>query len=388
MVEALELEVELRKLVLHGQVGRVRLHRALVIVHGLSVVVRCYERAADLARQGRVLAVLPVERALECLDRLLRLLDLHESLPEHHVGLHVGVLLHQIEVAARVHRLVVAMLEVDVGHRHLCAHVVGRVARDGAEHAQAALDVPAAQRELAIGDHHAHLLGRARELVESVLDDLGRLWDLAQLRPRLGEEEVDGDPFREGHVGAPLAPGLAHPWYLHAVLEDLQRLVLLHVVQQHLGFDDAIRRGVPRREVLRGGLVEALPRQLGLVLEQVDLSHEYVRLREVPVDAEDVGDCPGRVVHVTSQVVCPGEEQLAFEQPRRRAPERLEHGEAGAQGGVGGLGRGPWVGSALLEVELRHVHEQLGVERDHVLRGLRSPLERAEVGAGAVVQEA
>mmetsp|Transcript_8824 Transcript_8824/g.26800 ORF Transcript_8824/g.26800 Transcript_8824/m.26800 type:complete len:311 (-) Transcript_8824:2243-3175(-) len=156
-----------RQLQQQAPVGARDVDGLVVKVNGARVVVRGHERARDAADELRVLGLV-LERQLKRTDRLLRLLNLHERLAQHAVRVIVGRLVHQVQVAAHVRRLVLAMVEEDVGHRHACLGVVRRQVGDLAQLLQRALHVAARYRKLRVRHRHAHLLARALKLPDRV----------------------------------------------------------------------------------------------------------------------------------------------------------------------------------------------------------------------------
>ena len=75
---------------------------------------------------------------------------------------------------------------------HLARGVVVRAARlDGAEHRERSLDLALLHLELRVGDGHAALLRRARELEDGLLHHGPRLVEQLQRHVHLGEQQVD-----------------------------------------------------------------------------------------------------------------------------------------------------------------------------------------------------
>lgn len=73
------------------------------------------QAAADPFRELKVPRVAP-EGLLQGLEGQVRLLDLHVRLSQHHVGLHVWLLLHQLLIALGICLGVLAVPKVDVRH--------------------------------------------------------------------------------------------------------------------------------------------------------------------------------------------------------------------------------------------------------------------------------
>mmetsp|Transcript_7032 Transcript_7032/g.16876 ORF Transcript_7032/g.16876 Transcript_7032/m.16876 type:complete len:697 (-) Transcript_7032:517-2607(-) len=189
----LQLVVELCQLHLQRDVLRVCPHCLDQVVQGALVVVGRHQCLPNLCCQLDVLWVL-LQRGLKGADCLLWVLNLHEGLAEHDVGLGVGLELDELHVAPGIGVLVVVVLQVDVGHRDLGPEVVRRVAGDDPEHLERPLDVLPRKRELAVGDGDSHLFGRALEFLKGIVDDLCRLRCVVQtalLGQALRHHEVD-----------------------------------------------------------------------------------------------------------------------------------------------------------------------------------------------------
>mmetsp|Transcript_16041 Transcript_16041/g.39440 ORF Transcript_16041/g.39440 Transcript_16041/m.39440 type:complete len:269 (+) Transcript_16041:1427-2233(+) len=158
-----QADVQLGELHLHlrrrGVVGA----RRLEVRHGAREVVCNDERTTNLGRETDVARGL-LCGALVRLDRKVGFANCHVRLAQRDVRLGVAHLRRQVLITLDVRRLVVALLEVDLGQRHLGARVVRGVRGHAYEHLKRAVGIPPYQRQVAVGNHHAHLLGGALKL--------------------------------------------------------------------------------------------------------------------------------------------------------------------------------------------------------------------------------
>mmetsp|Transcript_37925 Transcript_37925/g.80600 ORF Transcript_37925/g.80600 Transcript_37925/m.80600 type:complete len:201 (+) Transcript_37925:1774-2376(+) len=168
----------------------------LIVGDGLLVVVSLDHRFPDLLHENRIaLSLVQLHGLLERLDSICWLLNGQQRVSEDQVVLDIGLLVDDGLVAARIGLLVLAVLDVDVGHGGLGGGELWMIRLHRPQHVDGLVDLSLLDGELTVGHKHPHLLGGAGEFCNSVLHHLTRL-----IQPLQPSEEVDKEREECGTV--------------------------------------------------------------------------------------------------------------------------------------------------------------------------------------------
>uniref|UniRef100_A0A182V5H2 Uncharacterized protein n=1 Tax=Anopheles merus TaxID=30066 RepID=A0A182V5H2_ANOME len=397
------LQVQLGQIELERIVFRVQ-YRLLVVGDRLLVLVCAHVRPAKLAREQRIVRALP-NRLPVRLDHVVRLLDGHVRIAQHQVARRARTVGDQLAEALGKREPILALVQIDVGHLRFRLHVVRLVRL----HALQQLDrlglVALLQVKVRHRQHQPALLGRAAEFGRHQLEQLQRLRVLVELLLRLNHLQVEREPiryvellavgdgsFRRGGSVQRRATGAdrrTDAAQSHRRSEALERVLVLLLVLLYHAVQQMVHRVLPHLEAVAEAYLEALGRPLVLLLLDVHLGQQQVRVRVARIELlQDAVQRGGRERHLAAEPLHHRQQIDGLDQARAGFHDRLE--QVGrlqqhrmllqlARRGVLRVHRQDALDGRVRQQLVHQLQQKVRIEQPQILRTVRDGFEVFEV---------